>query len=166
MIILEAIKQYINKDETDYAVMIKGDWGSGKTHFWKNEIFHYASEKKMFPLYLSFFGITTIGDILNKIISEIVGRKNTKIKNVIPILSSLIKQKINFDLSVIPNFINFKNYVICVDDIERAKLDMNQIFGFMNYFIEHQNAKVIFLTNEENILSAYSEQKDIDRYHK
>jgi hypothetical protein len=36
--IREAVLEYINNVDTDFAIMIDGEWGSGKTHFWKNEI--------------------------------------------------------------------------------------------------------------------------------
>ena len=167
MAIFEAIKQYLDKEETNYAVMIKGDWGSGKTHFWKNQLSQHISEQSNNnKLYLSFFGIDTTEDILNKIITEIIGQSNKTVKNIISTISKLMKDKVKIDLSIIPNFINFDNYVICIDDIERANIKINQIFGFMNYFIEHQQSKVIFLTNEEDILSKFDKQVDKDKYYK
>ena len=36
--LVESILDYIRSDYTDYAVMINGEWGSGKTHFWNNKI--------------------------------------------------------------------------------------------------------------------------------
>ena len=32
--LVESILDYIRADYTDYAIMINGEWGSGKTHFW------------------------------------------------------------------------------------------------------------------------------------
>ena len=36
--LVESILDYIRSDYTDYAVMLNGEWGSGKTHFWNNKI--------------------------------------------------------------------------------------------------------------------------------
>ena len=36
--LVESILDYIRADYTDYAIMINGEWGSGKTHFWNNKI--------------------------------------------------------------------------------------------------------------------------------
>ena len=36
--IKEAVLKYIYNVDTYFAIMIDGEWGSGKTHFWKNEI--------------------------------------------------------------------------------------------------------------------------------
>ena len=36
--LVESILDYIRADYTDYAIMINGEWGSGKTYFWNNKI--------------------------------------------------------------------------------------------------------------------------------
>ena len=36
--LVESILDYVRSDYTDYAVMINGEWGVGKTHFWNNKI--------------------------------------------------------------------------------------------------------------------------------
>lgn len=36
--IISGIKVYINEYCSDYAVMLNGSWGSGKTYFVKNEL--------------------------------------------------------------------------------------------------------------------------------
>ena len=36
--LVESILDYVRSDYTDYAVMINGEWGSGKTHFWNHKI--------------------------------------------------------------------------------------------------------------------------------
>ena len=36
--IISGIKVYINECYSDYAVMLNGSWGSGKTYFVKNEL--------------------------------------------------------------------------------------------------------------------------------
>lgn len=36
--LIESILDYIRSDYTDYAIMINGEWGSGKTYFWNNKI--------------------------------------------------------------------------------------------------------------------------------
>ena len=36
--LVESILDYVRSDYTDYAIMINGEWGIGKTHFWNNKI--------------------------------------------------------------------------------------------------------------------------------
>ena len=33
----KAIDEYTKKEDTDYAILINGKWGSGKTFFFRNE---------------------------------------------------------------------------------------------------------------------------------
>ncbi len=36
--LVESILDYVRADYTDYAVMINGEWGAGKTYFWNNKV--------------------------------------------------------------------------------------------------------------------------------
>ena len=36
--LVESILDYVRADYTDYAIMINGEWGSGKTYFWIHNI--------------------------------------------------------------------------------------------------------------------------------
>ena len=36
--LVEGILDYIRSDYTDYAIMINGEWGAGKTYFWNTRI--------------------------------------------------------------------------------------------------------------------------------
>ena len=36
--LVESILDYVRSDYTDYAIMINGEWGSGKTYFWNHKI--------------------------------------------------------------------------------------------------------------------------------
>ena len=36
--LVESILDYIRKPYTDHAIMINGEWGSGKTYFWNNKV--------------------------------------------------------------------------------------------------------------------------------
>lgn len=32
----DIINDYINAEDTDYAIMIDGQWGAGKSYYWEN----------------------------------------------------------------------------------------------------------------------------------
>lgn len=69
--ILEIIEKYTNKKETNYAILLDGEWGSGKTYFIREKLVpklkdNYEKEKKeknkddklknKKPLYISLYG--------------------------------------------------------------------------------------------------------------
>ena len=53
--LVESILDYVRSDYTDYAIMINGEWGVGKTHFWNNKI-----KKKIESMQLNGKRYTTI----------------------------------------------------------------------------------------------------------
>jgi uridine kinase len=66
----QIVTDYLKAENTDYAILINGDWGSGKTHYIKNTLFNkisaidsfYTDKKnnteKYKPLYVSLYGMT------------------------------------------------------------------------------------------------------------
>lgn len=62
--IIKSIQVYINENMSDYAIMINGAWGSGKTYFVKNELIPELEQDKP-VIYISLFGIKTIDDLVN-----------------------------------------------------------------------------------------------------
>lgn len=78
-IIKNAISVYIQEEKSDYAVMLNGAWGSGKTYFVKNELIDYLQEefdRKI--LYISLFGISNIDELYNNIALQILNIKVTE----------------------------------------------------------------------------------------
>ena len=60
----------------------------------------------------------------------------------------------NFSLSDIklPDYLtNVDKHILIFDDLERCKLELNNILGYINYFVEHQGHKVIILAHEDKL---------------
>lgn len=173
--ILEAISDYIKNGKYNYAVLIDGAWGCGKTHFIKNQLCKLITEipisacKKHFnPIYISLYGIASIEDVTNKLQTILITHKlgstdtETDIKNPMPKLfgigvnladtfiksNSLLLQ----GKEAIANYIgDIGNFVYIFDDLERCALPINEILGFINSLVEQNNAKVIIVANEKEI---------------
>ena len=47
--------------------------------------------------------------------------------------------------------IDINNWIICFDDLERCYLSINEILGYINRLVEHNNCKVVILANEKEI---------------
>lgn len=47
--ILNVLNQYIKNPKMQYAILIDGDWGSGKTYFIEN---NFVKDKKILYIYL------------------------------------------------------------------------------------------------------------------
>ncbi|MFR9502986.1 MAG: P-loop NTPase fold protein [Rikenellaceae bacterium] len=91
--IKEYLKDYFAMDNPQYAVMLKGKWGCGKTYFIKNIIGELASpeatvdEIALNPIYISLNGVSSkqqITYLIKREISPILYSKGVKVaKHVI-----------------------------------------------------------------------------------
>ncbi len=73
--LVDSILDYVKADYTDYAIMINGEWGSGKTYFWNHKIRNKIDNlnvkgKKFSTIYMSLYGISNLEDISKKIFIE------------------------------------------------------------------------------------------------
>lgn len=167
----EIIEQYL-KIETNYAVIINGDYGIGKTYFFKNELFPkimeislpQKNEKKYTPIHISLFGIKTIEDIQTQIfvgIYPILKKRGIKLaagigKSLICGIAQVnglgdINEYLNdFDLTP-KDWINYDELVLCLDDIDRKSesLNITETLGFINTLVENHGAKILIIANEE-----------------
>ncbi|NIJ45544.1 hypothetical protein FHR24_002012 [Wenyingzhuangia heitensis] len=159
------IKNYFEEQNTQYAILINGNWGSGKTFFWKNELSKVAENKKYKTIYISLNGIAEIQEIEKKLFQKIIPfiekKENKKLNNGLKIFGNsaniLAKffTKSNFtDLFKgigFLDFFDFSKYVICFDDLERCQIPIQEILGFINNYTEHKYLKTIIFADEKNI---------------
>lgn len=156
----ETVKSYLLDKNSEYAILINGDWGSGKTHFWRTYIKGEVTAAKLKPIYISLYGNSSPESVKNHIISEIIantvpgqnviGQVISKIGNTIgKVLSKSDYQEL-FEGAVFNNY-DFSKTVICFDDLERTSIDTKQVIGFINELVENKKAKVFILSNEKYI---------------
>lgn len=112
--ILDIIKNYINNSIYPYAIMIDGQWGSGKTFFVKNKLIKELSkyikgnsQKYDQIIYVSLYGISEINTIPTRIILNI--NEHHKLKKTIPFIKDIFKatgKAFNAVIAVSNNFSN------------------------------------------------------------
>ena len=66
--IIEIISHYLTQSRLNTAILIDGEWGSGKTYFVQNEliraIYSLKQDNKPFvPVYISLYGVEKTSDI-------------------------------------------------------------------------------------------------------
>ena len=169
--LVESILDYVRADYTDYAIMINGEWGSGKTYFWNHKIRNKIDSltfngKKYTTIYMSLYGISNLEDISKKIYIETTQLmdKNMKKymtshgKRTIPEYAKtgldmahsfgLLQSgdKLDYD-----KFFSTDDKVLCFDDLERANVDVIDILGYINNFVEHDHIKTIIICNEKEL---------------
>lgn len=157
----QAIQSYIEDRTYDYAIMINGLWGSGKSYFIKHEIVENQRFCKKSFIYVSLYGIKTIQELNKQIfIQDIFGNKEPELKYKLTnfacsvIYDKLEKKGIDLEnLNTIKDIFEKidKDSIIIFDDLERTSIPIGEILGFINGFVEHQHHKVIIVANEDEI---------------
>ena len=176
------ITDYVSAKDTDYAIMIDGEWGAGKTWYWENVLTEQIKQiptkdnteekpSKYNVAKISLFGIISVDDLRIKIFEEtnsffankkvktgtkFAGLFVNKIASVFNVGETNAKDLAGL-LEVFS--VNLSHYVLCFDDLERIKTELLiELLGYINTLVEQDKVKVVFICNE-------SELKDVD-YHK
>lgn len=189
--IIDSINVYIKEKKSDYAVMINGSWGSGKTYFIKNGLIPKLNVEKPI-IYISLFGIKSAEDLINIIGIHILNirfnenaqkraainngfREIKKENSSISMFPSMFIGMINKGLKLVPNgaevkslvsdiqknTVNFSKYIFIFDDFERSVVDKIELLGIFDEMLEQSNAKVIIVCNEMALLKQV-DKKDFD----
>lgn len=174
------IIEYLRNPKAEYAVMIDGDWGSGKTYFLTHSLMEIietidnGKDKRRKYAYVSLYGAKSIDEVSKEIVFQYFGKKNKKkveaADAVMETASNILTASlgaVNIDLSKMKDTlakINIDNWIICFDDLERCSLSINEILGYMNRLVEHNKCKVIILANEKEIGKTSLNQRLEDKY--
>ena len=168
--LVESILDYVRADYTDYAIMINGEWGSGKTYFWNNKVKPKIdgmqfNGKKYSTIYMSLYGISNLEEISKKIFIETTQLMDKNVKKHIDTTGKYtIPEYAKTGLNMANSFgvntsekINYEKFfatddkVLCFDDLERANVDVIDILGYINNFVEHDLIKTIIICNEKEL---------------
>ena len=175
--LIECICDYVRKPYTDYAVMLNGEWGSGKTYFWNNklrnrlEAIKNKNGKNYKTIYMSLYGINSLEEISKKIFIETNPMINKTLKkfvdsregNIIPeyVKTGLDMANLFGSTSFSSDKVDFSKMfaiddkILCFDDLERANVDVIDILGYINNFVEHDGIKTILICNEKELATKF-----------
>jgi len=169
--LVESVLDYVRSDYTDYAIMINGEWGAGKTYFWNNQIKRKIESlslngRRYKTIYMSLYGISNLEEISKKIFIETTqlmdkdlrrymqthehegipeyAKTSIDMANLFGVSKS--GEKIDYD-----EFFAVTDKVLCFDDLERANVDVIDILGYINNFVEHDHMKTIIICNEKEL---------------
>lgn len=180
----EIVLEYVTTESfNSHALMITGDWGSGKTHYIKNTIKNEIEKTGKTVLYVSLNGLRSSSEIFNELIAErFSGIKLIKENKIGKIAFGALKSAAAIGVNALKIVTGFKgieevdpkasdlpsvtfqelisfskdNHVLCFDDLERVSQDFDiaDVLGFINSnFVEHEGVKVLIICNEKEIIS-------------
>ena len=186
----KSIDVYLNEQNSDYAIMIDGSWGCGKTYFVKEELIPYLqrdNERRI--VYVSLFGVDALDDLMDNIslgILNIVSKERIASRNFLGGLTSKVTEKVDIPfaanslrkiLGFVPGgnnakslvtdlsklFIDFSKYIFIFDDFERCNINLDVLLGMFSEIINQNKSKIIVVCNEDEILKHEKDEK-AERY--
>ena len=117
-------------------------------------------------IYMSLYGISNLEDISKKIFIETTQLMDKNLKKymeaneqtTIPEYAKTGIDMANFfgvtqsgDKVDYAEFFSTDDKVLCFDDLERANVDVIDILGYINNFVEHDHIKTIIICNEKEL---------------
>ena len=172
------IMSYVKNRIYNYAVLIDGDWGTGKTYFIQKSLIPNLEKSGYMPIYISLYGINSTDTVSQKIAlslltNKIPADKKSVAKQCLPaigsfvlpigqtllnvtgmsILEPLLKspvEDIPWD-TIFKKFSDSRTRIFIFDDLERCSLPINEILGYINSLVEHESEKVLIVANQQAI---------------
>lgn len=183
--IVNFLNGYMMNPDPQYAVLLKGKWGCGKTHFINHWIDAYqkqeAEDKVLEPVYVSLYGLSETKQIttaINRALYPILYGKAAKAgKTFLKFMSAIVLKcdvdwdkdgnsdfSMNLGLDSLSIFKSEdeqvkKGNLLIFDDLERCDVPMKKLLGFLNFFVEQCNCHLIVIGDEDKI--AEGENKKI-----
>jgi hypothetical protein len=185
---VENALELFSKDKAARAVVLKGKWGTGKTHLWNQVV---KKKKSSFErtkyCYVSLFGPSNLKDLKQAIfentvsketadqpnelsglienynsIGDKIGRTSRRFLKFAADISAPITKGLTTTIEAI-HFASIRNTLICIDDFERKSpsLGDKEILGLISHLIEMKNCSVLLILNSNTI----QENSDYFKYH-
>lgn len=157
-----AIDAYLSLGEHNYAMLVDGDWGVGKTYFIKKYLDERLQAVEQDYVLVSLFGLSSVTEIRAAILRSL-GRGGKAAKagadifegagNLIggifagdPSLGTQYTEKALKRLDTLGS-----NAIFVFDDLERMTIPQAEALGFINTLVEDQGRPVLLIANQDKI---------------
>lgn len=155
---------YVSRLKPGYAVLVTGDWGTGKSF----QVKHALPDEQAH--YISLFGLNTPQDIEAQVFAKMFpnrasmknfARQADLINVELPIIGAL---GTNGLASALVNVL-IKNEVdsskpLIFDDLERSSVEINVLLGLINHYVEQNDCRVIVIAHDAKIVEGFKETKE------
>ncbi|RTU04618.1 hypothetical protein DY966_08920 [Pseudomonas aeruginosa] len=165
--------------KTGSAIVLKGEWGTGKTYLWNSIIKKYSSNfGRGNYSYVSLFGINSLADLKRSIFENTVpSAKANTVTSKDSVIENLKKLDFSDALGGLRKIFSFgkeakipfvgsfggvidsiqyslvSDTIICIDDFERRgkSLSARDVLGLVSNLIESKDCSVILVLNEGSL---------------
>ena len=168
--------EYLSIGKPKHALLLNGQWGSGKTYFWDKELKPIAETVGLKTIYVSLNGISKAEQldhlIFIKMLPFLQKADQEKKVNGAKLFRNLadVASKYYLKSGIVEIFkgvaldvFDYSKYLICFDDLERCSLPVGEALGQINDFVEHKHLRTLILADEtqlNKIAGNYHETKE------
>lgn len=171
---------YMRNPDPQYAVMLTGRWGCGKTFFvneWLKTLEKADDDREeviyLKPIYVSVYGMSSLEEVkteIDRIVNPFCYSKTAKVLKTAAKFASKIVFKTDLtvdddkevkatasgSLDILSLFESNSDEIkgtrfIVFDDIERTFIPMNILLGFINFFVERCKFHVLIIGDESKL---------------
>ncbi len=162
----EYILHYLKNDKTHTAIMLTGEWGSGKTYYVENDLVPFLKNNKSTAVVVSLYGLDDVSMISKSIYMELrmstLGRKHSEALTTGKVIAKIVLKNIiglsgiNVDISKeslkkLYESVDLSDKLLILEDVERSKININSLMGYVNGLVE-DGVKILLVANEDEIL--------------
>ena len=183
-----AIENYLKTPNFDYSILVTGEWGSGKTYYFKNclvdETTGSINNTNAAIILVSVGGLTATDQVKENIGIELISKygrsqflNNEKINlifsdDIASFLPEAGKKAFKAAKYGIHSYRSYSQHniqshlsarlLLIIDDLERYKGDIPGLLAFINNRYVNNGIHVVYITNEQklNTLNKYKEWKE------
>jgi hypothetical protein len=151
------------EDADNRVIALSGKWGTGKSHLWKEVQAASKDNKVKEAVYVSLFGVGSIGELKLKIAQGVLptlkaGPVVDIIKNTYAGAKKVLKSfhpgfSALDELALIAAPMMIKGRFIVIDDIERKheKLSIDEILGFIDDCVQNFGCRILLILNSDQL---------------
>jgi hypothetical protein len=156
--------QYLNTPMPSYAVLLRGEWGVGKSFYW-NRFKNNAMPEGKQDISLSVAGLYTLEELERALFLASIKELGP---GILQETGAVVGRALLRWVKVEPGDIKLKaevrsdRTVICIDDVERFGGDFKVLFGFIVSMLDDDHLHVVLIADEGRALTlpGYSECKE------
>ena len=160
---LKYLEYFKSLQAPGYAVLVTGDWGVGKTY----QVRKYLSEDEHY--YVSLFGLTSADEIHASVLSEAdptlakISQVFSKFRQVSDSAGGLYAALGNVAPTAINAVLRKKikpDKILIFDDLERSRLELKDLLGVINTYVEHYGCRVVVITHDDKLKGKFKKLKE------